>query len=105
MLIVVDENVAVPFEAVAEAPDAMVPGPVATVRLMVSPLPVLGLVSMLPKLSSTPTVNEPSAVPAVPLEGGPEVKTTLLGAAGLMTVAGVEVAVAMLRDPSVAVKV
>ena len=44
----VEEKVATPPEAVADAPDAMVPGPLATVRLIVSLLPVFEPVSTLP---------------------------------------------------------
>ena len=46
-------KVATPPEAAAEAPEAMVPGPQATVRLMVSALPVFDPVSTLPNVSST----------------------------------------------------
>ena len=104
MLSAVEQKVATPPEATAEAPEAMDPGPVATVRLMVSSLPVFEPVSMLPKLSSTRREGAQGA-PAVPWSAGSVVKTTLVGAAGLMIVAGVEVAVVMLRLPSVAVKV
>ena len=44
-------------------------------------------------------------MPAVPEVGGSVVKTTLSGAAGLMTVGVTEVAVVSDRLPSVAVKV
>ncbi len=95
MLRIVELNVATPFEATAEAPEAMVPGPELTVRLMVSPLPVFEPVSTLPLASSTETVNEPRADPAVPVVGGSALKTTLVGAPGAITVAGEEVAVVM----------
>ena len=82
----------------------MVPGPVATVRLIVSPLPVLAPVSTLPKVSSTFTTKLVSAVPAVPVAGGSVVKTTLAGAAGLIVMAP-DVAVVIDRLPSLAVRV
>ena len=45
---IVELKVATPPEAVAEAPEAMVPGPVATLRLIVSAWPVFEPVSTLP---------------------------------------------------------
>ena len=88
MLRTVEENVATPFEAVADAPEAMEPGPVATVRLIMSLLPALEPVSTLPKVSSTETANEVRLDPAVPAVGGAVEKTTLLGAAGVTVTTG-----------------
>ena len=78
---IVELKVATPPEAVAEAPEAMVPGPVATVRLIVSLLPVFEPVSTLPLASSTETAKELRADPAVPVVGGSALKTTLVGVA------------------------
>ncbi len=105
MLRIVELNVATPFEATAEAPEAMVPGPVATLRLMVSAWPVFEPVSTLPNVSSTEAAKEVKAVPAVPVVGGAVLKTTLEGVVGAITVGGEEVAVVSDREVSVAVRV
>src|SRR5271166_191275 len=99
----VELKVATPPEAVAEAPEAMEPGPEATVRLIVSAWPRLVPVSTLPNVSSTEAAKEPRAVPAVPVVGGAVLKTTLEGVVGAITVGGVEVAVVSDRVVSVAV--
>ena len=63
------------------------------------------VVTTLPYWSSTDTTKVVRAVPAVPVAGGSVVKTTLLAAAGLMTVAGALFAVVRVREASVAVRV
>ena len=75
---IVELKVATPPEAVAESLRAMLPGPVAMLRLIVSVLPVFEPVSTLPLASSTQTVNELRADPAVPVVGGSALKTTLV---------------------------
>ncbi len=70
--------------------------------MSVAPVPA---VITLPYWSSTETAKLARVAPAVVVAGGSTVKITLLGAAALIAVAGLLVAVVRMRVVSVAVRV
>jgi hypothetical protein len=92
-----------PDAATVVVPDKE-PGPEATVSATVSVASVPEVIT-LPKVSSTEALNVVQVDPAVALVGGSVVKTTLLAAAGLTVVAGVEATVVRVLLLSVAVRV